>query len=241
VALWVLPRTRLAPDCTRHCQWHVLDEAAWPIGRNVDSGREHCIFIGSATLTVAPVGWDVPVTSSADGRIRLVQGDITRIAVDGIVNAANSGLRGGGGVDGAIHRTGGPSIMADLERRYGARRHCPTGQAVISDAGALPARFVVHAVGPVWHGGDQGEADLLAGAYRTALDLAAAAGCRTIALPSISTGVYGYPIEQAAPLALATVKAWLDEHPGVLDAVTFVLFSGDSLGAFERALTAAGG
>jgi O-acetyl-ADP-ribose deacetylase (regulator of RNase III) len=174
----------------------------------------------------------------ADGRIRLIQGDITRVPVDAIVNAANSELRGGGGVDGAIHRAGGPSIMADLERRYGARRHCPTGQAVISDAGALPARFVVHAVGPVWHGGDRGESELLAGAYRTALDLAAAAGCRTVALPSISTGIYGYPIDQAAPLALSTVRAWLDEHPGVLDEVTFVLFSGDTLEAFERAQAA---
>jgi O-acetyl-ADP-ribose deacetylase (regulator of RNase III) len=174
--------------------------------------------------------------SQAAGRwIRLVRGDITRIPVDAIVNAANSGLRGGGGVDGAIHRAGGPSIMADLERRYGPRRHCPTGQAVISDAGALPARFVIHAVGPVWRGGGEGEPDLLAGAYRACLDLAAAEGCRSIAFPSISTGVYGYPVDAAAPVALSTVQAWLGAHPDVPLEVAFVLFSDDTLAAFERA------
>ena len=171
--------------------------------------------------------------------IRLVQGDITQIRVDAIVNAANSGLRGGGGVDGAIHRAGGPAIMADLERRHGRDRHCPTGSAVVSDGGRLPARIVVHAVGPVWNGGDFGEPELLASAYRTSLDLAAAEGARTVAFPSISTGVYGYPIGRAAPLALATVQQWLDDHPGALDEVTFVLFSGDSLTAFERAAAAA--
>lgn len=173
--------------------------------------------------------------------IRLVQGDITRLPVDGMVNAANSGLRGGSGVDGAIHHAGGPAIMADLERRYGAGRTCPTGSAVASDAGNLPARVVIHAVGPVWHGGEHGEPDLLASAYRTSLDVAAAEGARSVSFPSISTGVYGYPIDLAAPLALGTVRAWLDEHPGVLDEVTFVLFSRDSLDAFERAQAAAGG
>jgi O-acetyl-ADP-ribose deacetylase (regulator of RNase III) len=170
--------------------------------------------------------------------IRLVQGDITRIAADAIVNAANSGLRGGGGVDGAIHRAGGPAIMADLERRYGPQRHCPTGQAVISDAGGLPARFVVHAVGPVWRGGGEGEPELLAGAYRASLDLAAAEGCRSIAFPSISTGVYGYPVEAAAVVALSTVQAWLDAHPDAIPEVTLVLFSDDTLAAFERAQAA---
>ena len=167
--------------------------------------------------------------------IRLIQGDITRVPVDAIVNAANSGLRGGGGVDGAIHRAGGPAVMADLERRYGAGRHCPTGGAVVSDAGELPARFVIHAVGPVWCGGGSGEADLLAGAYRASLELAAAEGCRTIAFPSISTGVYGYPVDEAAPVALAAVRSWLDEHPAAFDEAIFVLFSADTLHAFERA------
>lgn len=165
----------------------------------------------------------------------MVQGDITRIKVDAIVSAANDLLMGGGGVDGAIHRAGGPAIMADLERRYGRDRRCPTGQAVVTGAGSLPARMVIHAVGPVWHDGQDGEPELLASAYRAALDLAAAEGARSVSFPAISTGTYGYPIDRAAPLALATVQAWLDDHPDALDAVTFVLFSGDSLEVFERA------
>jgi O-acetyl-ADP-ribose deacetylase (regulator of RNase III) len=167
--------------------------------------------------------------------VRLVQGDITRIEADAIVNAANSALAGGGGVDGAIHRAGGRAVMADLERRYGPHRHCPTGSAVVSDAGDLPTRIVIHAVGPIWRGGGAGEPQLLASAYRTSLDLAADEGCRTVALPSISTGIYGYPIDLAASVALQTVDAWVAEHPDALDTVTFVLFSADSLAAFERA------
>jgi O-acetyl-ADP-ribose deacetylase len=166
--------------------------------------------------------------------IRLVQGDITRIEVDAIVNAANSGLVGGGGVDGAIHRVGGPAVMADLVRRYGPERHCPTGSAVVSDAGQLPARIVIHAVGPVWRGGAAGEAASLASAYRTSLDLAAREGARSVAFPSISTGIYGYPTDLAAAIALQTVDEWVAEHPDALDTVTFVLFSDDSLDAFER-------
>ena len=167
--------------------------------------------------------------------IRLVQGDITRVAADAIVNAANDRLVGGGGVDGAIHRAGGAAVMADLELRYGPARHCPTGSAVVSAAGALPARVVVHAVGPIWRGGDAGEPELLASAYRTSLDRAAAEGCRSVALPSISTGVYGYPVEAAAKVALQAVDAWIAEHPDALETVTFVLFSADTLEAFERA------
>ena len=167
--------------------------------------------------------------------VGFVQGDITRVAADAIVNAANSSLAGGGGVDGAIHRVGGPDVMADLERRYGPARHCPTGSAVVSDAGALPARIVIHAVGPVWRGGGAGEAELLASAYRTSLDLAAGEGCRSVALPSISTGVYGYPVDLAAGVALDAIDAWIAEHPDVLDTVTFVLFSADTLAAFEEA------
>ena len=167
--------------------------------------------------------------------VRLVQGDITRVEADAIVNAANSALAGGGGVDGAIHRAGGRAVMADLERRYGPDRHCLTGSAVVSDAGDLAARIVIHAVGPMWRGGGAGEPELLARAYRTSLDLAADEGCRTVALPSISTGIYGYPIDLAAGVALQTVDAWVAEHPDALDTVTFVLFSADSLAAFERA------
>ena len=167
--------------------------------------------------------------------IRLVQGDITRTEVEAIVNAANSGLAGGGGVDGAIHRVGGPAVMADLIRRYGPDRHCPTGSAVVSDAGALPARIVVHAVGPIWRGGGAGEAEQLASAYRTSLDLVAREGARSVAFPSISTGIFGYPVDLAAGVALQAVDAWVAEHPDALDTVTFVLFSTESLEAFERA------
>jgi O-acetyl-ADP-ribose deacetylase (regulator of RNase III) len=138
-------------------------------------------------------------------------------------------------VDGAIHRAGGPAIMADLERRYGPGRHCPTGSALVSHAGNLPARIVIHAVGPVWAGGAQGEPALLARAYRTSLDLAAAEGARSVALPSISTGVYGYPLDLAARVAFETVRSWLRERPDALDEIVFVLFSADALAAFERA------
>jgi O-acetyl-ADP-ribose deacetylase (regulator of RNase III) len=175
------------------------------------------------------------VSGPADDRIRLIQGDITTIPADAIVNAANSALRGGGGVDGAIHRAGGPSIMSDLDRRYGPGRFCATGDAVVSDAGLLPARMVIHAVGPIWRGGGAGEADLLASAYRTSLDLAAAEGARTVSFPAISCGIYGYPLDAAATIALDTVRTWLDERPSALDSVTFVLFSHDTLDAFERA------
>jgi O-acetyl-ADP-ribose deacetylase (regulator of RNase III) len=175
------------------------------------------------------------VSGPADDRIRLIQGDITTIPSDAIVNAANSALRGGGGVDGAIHRAGGPSIMSDLDRRYGPGRFCATGDAVVSDAGLLPARMVIHAVGPIWRGGGAGEADLLASAYRTSLDLAAAEGARTVSFPAISCGIYGYPLDAAATIALDTVRTWLDERPSALDSVTFVLFSHDTLDAFERA------
>ena len=167
--------------------------------------------------------------------VTLLQGDITRVAADAIVNAANSSLSGGGGVDGAIHRAGGPAIMADLERRHGRERHCPTGSAVVSDAGDLPARVVIHAVGPVWRGGGGGEPELLASAYRTALDLAAEEGCRSVAFPSISTGIYGYPVAEAAKVARTVVNAWIAERPDVFDEVTFVLFSADTLAAFQRA------
>ena len=167
--------------------------------------------------------------------VTFVQGDITRVAADAIVNAANSALAGGGGVDGAIHRAGGPAIMADLDRRHGRGRHCPTGSAVVSDAGDLQARIVIHAVGPVWRGGGAGEPELLASAYRTALELAAEEGCRSVAFPSISTGIYGYPVKEAARVARAVVDAWIAERPDALDSITFVLFSADTLRAFEEA------
>jgi len=169
--------------------------------------------------------------------IHLVVGDITRFPAEAIVNAANSALVGGGGVDGAIHRAGGPAVMADLERRYGRGRHCPTGSAVVSEAGDLPARWVIHAVGPIWRGGGAGEAELLASAYRTSLRLAAELGASTVSFPSISTGVYSYPVDQAARIAIDTVRDVLGTEGGTIERVTFVLFSQGTYDAFEAALS----
>lgn len=168
--------------------------------------------------------------------IELLIGDITTIPADAIVNAANSSLAGGGGVDGAIHRAGGPAIMADLERRYGRGRHCPTGSAVVSDAGKLPATWVIHAVGPIWRGGSAGEAELLSSAYRTSLRLAAEHGARTVSFPAISCGVYGYPVDQAARIAIDTVRDVLATEPGSIERVTFVLFSQATYDVFDSCL-----
>jgi O-acetyl-ADP-ribose deacetylase len=159
--------------------------------------------------------------------IRLVQGDITQQAVDAIVNAANSSLLGGGGVDGAIHRAGGPDILKECRRIRETQypNGLPTGQAVITTGGKLPARHVIHTVGPVWHGGAAGEPRLLADAYRNCLRVAVEQGLRTVAFPAISTGIYGYPIEKAAEVALATIADFIRANPGVLDEVRIVLFS----------------
>jgi O-acetyl-ADP-ribose deacetylase (regulator of RNase III) len=166
-------------------------------------------------------------------RLELHQGDVTQEQVDAIVNAANSRLAGGGGVDGAIHREGGPSIMQETRLKYPAG--CPTGRAVISAAGNLPARFVIHAVGPVWQGGNDGEPALLASAYRESLVLAVAHDCQSLAFPSLSTGAYGYPIDLASRTALATVKEFLEKE-GRPARVRFVLFDAGAYGAFARAL-----
>ncbi|HLN00515.1 MAG TPA: O-acetyl-ADP-ribose deacetylase [Bryobacteraceae bacterium] len=152
-------------------------------------------------------------------------GDITREPADAIVNAANSALAGGGGVDGAIHRAGGPSIMRELDQIRAKTGGCPTGNAVVTAAGLLPARFVFHAVGPVYRDGKHREPELLASCYRTCLRLAEEQGITTIAFPSISTGAYGYPIREAAQIALAEVKRHLNIDGGKLQQVTFVLFS----------------
>lgn len=165
--------------------------------------------------------------------IELHQGDITDETTDAIVNAANSRLAGGGGVDGAIHRRGGHAIMAETDARY--PEGCPTGSAVLSGAGDLPARYVIHAVGPVWNGGNRGEAALLANAYRRCLDLAVDHDCRSIAFPSLSTGAYRYPIDQAARVALGTVLDFLQELDEPLR-VRFVLFDEGAYGAYAAAL-----
>jgi O-acetyl-ADP-ribose deacetylase (regulator of RNase III) len=165
--------------------------------------------------------------------LELHQGDISRQQVDAIVNAANSRLAGGGGVDGAIHRRGGAAIMAETAAKY--PEGCPTGSAVISTAGALPAKYVIHAVGPVWSGGHRGEAELLAAAYGRALELAVAAACRSIALPALSTGAYRYPMDQAARIALSTAMDFLRRRAAP-ELVRFVLFDAGAYGAFAAAL-----
>ena len=173
-----------------------------------------------------------------EGPLRLIQGDITEQSVDAIVNAANSTLLGGGGVDGAIHRRGGSAILAECKRLRATvlPEGLPTGEAVVTTAGSLPARRVIHTVGPVWSGGTSGEPDLLARAYRSSLECARRVRLRTIAFPSISTGAYGYPTEAAADIALRTVRAFLEGNRAAFDEVRFVLFSDRDLRIYERAL-----
>ena len=164
--------------------------------------------------------------------IDLVHGDITRQATDAIVNAANTTLLGGGGVDGAIHRAGGPEILAACRELGG----CATGDAKLTPGGRLPARFVIHTVGPVYRDGRHGEPELLASAYRRSLEVAVGAELRSVAFPSISTGAYRFPIGEAAPIALGTVTRFDREHPGALDLVRFVLFSASDLNVYRHSL-----
>ena len=166
-------------------------------------------------------------------RIEVVEGDITRLDVDAVVNAANESLLGGGGVDGAIHRAAGPRLLEECRGLGG----CPTGEARITGAYDLPARYVVHTVGPVWRGGDRGEDDLLESCYRESLRLAAEHGARIIAFPSISTGVYRFPVARAAGIAVRTVTAGLAEHPSVRR-VVLCCFDAQTAGVFREALQA---
>jgi len=158
--------------------------------------------------------------------VRLVRGDITEMETDAIVNAANSSLMGGGGVDGAIHRKGGPKMLEECKKIRASEwsQGLPTGKVVITSAGNLKARHVIHTVGPVWRGGNRGEPELLAQAYRNSLRLAVFKGLKTVAFPSISTGAYGYPVEDACRVALEAVKEFLEKEDS-LDEVVFVLFS----------------
>ena len=162
-------------------------------------------------------------------RLEAGVGDITAEVVDAIVNAANERLAPGGGVCGAIHRAGGPAIAEECARIG----HCATGGAVATTAGDLPARWVIHAVGPVWRGGGAGEAELLASAYRSSLDVAASVGARSVAFPAISTGIYGYPLAEATAVAVAAVRAWGGDG---VDLVRFVCFDHETLAAYESFL-----
>lgn len=165
-------------------------------------------------------------------RIQLIQGDITLQNVDAIVNAANTSLLGGGGVDGAIHRAAGPELQEECRKLGG----CGTGDAKITQGYNLPARYVIHTVGPIYRGGSQGEPELLTSAYRNSLVLAEKHDCRSLAFPSISTGVYGYPIRLACPIALGTTLEWIHEHD-LPEKVFFVLFSESDLGVYKDQLS----
>jgi O-acetyl-ADP-ribose deacetylase (regulator of RNase III) len=162
-------------------------------------------------------------------RIEIIKGDITRLQVDAIVNAANRSLLGGGGVDGAIHRAAGPELLAETRTLGG----CPTGEARITRGYRLPARYVIHTVGPVWRGGDQGEDALLASCYRNSLKLAVENGIRTIAFPAISTGVYRFPLERATRIALSEVKRFLEQNNSI-DKVIFVCFDRHTYEVYQR-------
>ncbi len=167
--------------------------------------------------------------------ISIMQGDITRQATDAIVNAANSGLIGGGGVDGAIHHAGGPTILEECRKIVARQGRLPTGQAIITTAGNMKAKHVIHTVGPVWQGGNEGEAGLLASAYRESLKVAAAHNLSSISFPSISTGAYGYPVDQAARIASRTVAAFLTKATSIKE-VVFVLFDTRTFDAYALAL-----
>ena len=175
-----------------------------------------------------------------DTKLELRRGDITTFDTDVIVNAANSSLAGGGGVDGAIHKAAGPELLEECKRIAGERRNipggpCPAGDAVLTGAGKLPCKKVIHTVGPVWRGGGAGEAELLASCYQKSLRIAESEGLKSLAFPNISTGVYGYPKDQAAVIAVDTVRKTLSETPGI-QRVVFVCFDEENYKLYEEQL-----
>jgi len=170
-----------------------------------------------------------------ENRITVVKADITKIIADAIVNAANSSLLGGGGVDGAIHRAGGPAILEGCRKIIAKQGGCKTGEAVITTAGKLPAKYVIHTVGPVWNGGNKNEAALLENCYRNSLKLAVENNCTTIAFPNISTGIYGFPKDKAAVIAVKTVTDFLVVDK-TIEKIIFVCFDEDNLNEIKKAL-----
>jgi len=170
-------------------------------------------------------------------RLSIVKGDITQQATDAIVNAANPSLMGGGGVDGAIHWAGGPAILEECKQIVSRQGRLPTGKAVLTSGGNLKAKYVIHTVGPVWHGGSKGEAELLQSAYRESLKLAAENHLTSVSFPSISTGAYGYPVEKASGVALEAVISFLSESITSIKEVVFVLFDSPTFDAYSSALS----
>jgi O-acetyl-ADP-ribose deacetylase (regulator of RNase III) len=182
---------------------------------------------------IPPIGGDGMKRSFGTGTIHLVQGDITKESTDAVVNAANSSLLGGGGVDGAIHRAGGPAILEACKAIRARQGGCPPGEAVVTTGGRLPAKYVIHTVGPVWRGGNQGEPEILASCYRNSLRVAVAMGLFSVAFPSISTGAYGYPVGEASFVGLSTVSAFLSKEERAPALVRFVLFDAGTLQVYR--------
>lgn len=169
-------------------------------------------------------------------KLRIIQGDITQQATDAIVNAANSSLMGGGGVDGAIHRAGGSAILEECKQIVARQGRLPTGKAVITTGGNLKAKYVIHTVGPIWHGGNKGEPELLTSAYQQSLKIAAEKNINSVSFPSISTGAYGYPVNQASKVAIDAVITFLSQSTTPLREVVFVLFDSQTFGAYSSTL-----
>ncbi len=169
-------------------------------------------------------------------KLSIIQGDITKQATEAIVNAANPSLMGGGGVDGAIHRAGGPAILEECKQTVSRQGRLPTGKAVMTTGGNLKARFVIHTVGPIWHGGNKGEPELLASAYQESLKVAAENNLSSISFPSISTGAYGYPVAEAAKVAIRTVASFFKEGVTSIKEVVFVLFDSATFESYSSVL-----